>query len=205
MIRTRLSLALLAALALVLAPRAASAQFEGNFAELVFQGGAAQPIAEDGTATSYSVGAGIAYRKSSVLRLGAEFAFNGIGIGGDEQDALASLGIEATTSILEFGGFARYHMRPGMEGPYLKGSLGARQLRSSLTGLGAEFSGTKTVLGYGLAVGWMLPGFSDVATFFEAEYAHAFPAEFGEGSGSVDNVGFDMLKISMGAMFGAGF
>mgnify|MGYP006299541855 CR=1 FL=1 len=206
MTRASIALTAVALIAVVLAPGAAFAQFDGHWAELVFQGGASQPIAEDGTSTSYTVGTGIAIRTTERLRLGAEFAYNGIALNDDSQALFQSLGVEISSSMLEYGAFARYHLDEGLQGFYLKGSLGARQMKASVTGLGGAASGSETVLGYGLAVGWMLPGYSDVATFFEAEYGHAFPPEFEDaGAAPANQVGFDVFKLSIGAMFGTGF
>mgnify|MGYP002395593063 CR=1 FL=1 len=206
MTRATFALTAVALIAVVLAPTAASAQFDGNWAELVVQGGASQPIAEDGTTTSYTVGSGIAFRTTPHLRIGAEFAYNGIAINSDSQALLQSLGIDMTSSMLEYGAFARYHFDEGLQGLYLKGSVGARQMKASISGMGQNASNSQNVLGYGLAVGWMLPGYSDVATFFEAEYGHAFPPDFEDAAAAPNNaVGFDVFKLSMGAMFGTGF
>ena len=195
-----------ATLIVLTVPAPALAQDPGHPLELVFQGGATQPLAEDGTAMSYTLGTGIAFRTTGPLRFGAEFSYNGIGIGDDARDVLDGFGIAASNSILEYGVFARFHLDDPLSGPYLKGALGVRQLRATVATLGSSASIRETAWGYGLGLGWMLPGAGDLATFFEAEYTHAFPVEMGTASqATLDQIGFDMLKVGMGALFGTGF
>lgn len=195
-----------AALIVLCLPALAFAQYPGHPFELTFQGGATQPLAEDGTAMSYTLGTGIAFRTTDQLRVGAEFSYNGIGVGDDARDVLDRFGIDTSNSILEYGAFARFHLADPLAGPYLKGALGARQLRATVDVLGTSTSVAETVWGYGVGLGWLLPGTGDLATFFEAEYTHAFPVELGASNQvALDQVGFDMLKVGMGALFGTGF
>lgn len=204
--RNRMLTLATAAMIALTASSPALAQDPGHPFEITFQGGATRPLAEDGTAMSYTLGTGIAFRTTDQLRFGAEFSYNGIGLGDETRDVLEGFGIDASNSILEYGAFARFHLDDPLSGPYLKGALGVRQLRATVDATGSSAVLRETVWGYGLGLGWMLTGAGDLATFFEVEYTHAFPVEMGAASqATLDQVGFDMLKVGMGALFGTGF